>query len=212
MKKVVFDFDGTLLNSKERHLQVVRKAISDVLGNCEYDFSSYLEYKADGHSTKDFLRNILMLDEADATEVVKIWESNIENSIYMKYDILYNDSVEVIDQLSKKYQLVLVSARQREELLQRQLAEYELSNYFSDIICVSPFNASRQKYEQVQRYQDQIVLVVGDTEIDYECANKLGVPFYGLNRGFRSGKYWEGKNIKTFNDLNRLLELLYIKQ
>jgi len=206
MQSIVFDFDGTLLNSKKRHQNVLHDAIC-AFGNSMTNsvLDDFVEYKANGYSTKDYLLNKLMFSLQDANKITEYWKCYIENDEYLVYDTLYDDSISTLDLLFKNYDLVLLSARQNKNMLYQQIINFGINIYFENIIVVDPFNAI---YEKTNFIKDKtnIILYIGDTEVDYKAAGQI--PFYALNRGFRNKKFWGLRGISSFNNLSFLLHFL----
>lgn len=79
-----------------------------------------------------------------------------------------------------------------------------------ELKVVSPFEASTLKQEYLDenaKVYDRIV-IVGDTEVDYNAAVNSGNEFYVLNSGFRSKLFWDNKNITSYNRLDEILEMI----
>jgi phosphoglycolate phosphatase-like HAD superfamily hydrolase len=206
VQSIVFDFDGTLLNSKKRHQDVLYDAIC-AFSNSMLDpiLDDFVEYKANGYSTKDYLQNKLKFSSQDANIITKYWKFYIEKYEYLTNDTLYNDSISTLDLLFGNYYLVLLSARQNKDMLYQQITNFGIKTYFENIICVDPFNAIYEKTNFIKN-ETSIILYIGDTEADYEAAGKI--PFYAVNRGFRNRNYWGSRGISSFNDLSNLPHVL----
>lgn len=208
MKTIIFDFDGTLLDSSVRHTVVLR----DVCGGSgtpltEAQYHSYLAYKRDGYSTKKYLTQVCNLPKPIAERCAGLWSERIESWSYLEYDALYSDSREILKNLSKKFDLYLLSARKNEKFLYRQLQDFELLPFFQKIYCVSPIGAGEQKGKVVERVKNT-ACIVGDTEADYAAAVHADCAFYALDRGFRSKKFWDALNIPSYPNLDFLLGIV----
>ncbi|WP_294340206.1 HAD family hydrolase [uncultured Clostridium sp.] len=205
MKKIVFDFDGTLLDSRRRHVVVLRDCLRS-LGIVNMDLNEYLTYKADGNSTYSFLCKKLLLPEELSEKISKRWVSIIEQDEYLKQDILYEDSADTLKDCAKMAELYLLSARSNEEALHRQVESHYLKKYFQKVICVSPMKAVAGKLEALRMIQP--CLIVGDTEVEYQVAEKMKIPYYLVHRGFRSEKYFSQRKIRSYENLNQLKKML----
>jgi len=206
VQTIVFDFDGTLLNSKRRHQGVLYDAISEFCGSTpNLILDDFVEYKANGYSTRDYLQNKLKFSLHDAGSITEYWKLYIEKPGYLKQDVLYDDSISTLDLLFGNYYLVLLSARQNKDMLYQQLVKFGVDKYFENIICVDPLKAISEKKVSMEKKPD-IILYVGDTEVDYEAAGKI--PFFALNRGFRNKNYWDLRRINSFNNLSYLPEVI----
>ena len=181
---------------KEYNLQINREI---------YD---YVDYKNEGGNTYDYLTKILLLKEEDALRISKRWITIIEKNEYLQYDKLYDDSVKILGELRKDYDLKLVSARKNKQGLYKQLCNLKILDYFFEIEVVSPVNAKNEKILALEKDKNQIALIVGDTEVDCDCAYFYQIPFYCLNRGFRSKNYWEKRGIASFDDLSMIKDVI----
>lgn len=201
MKRVVFDFDGTLLNSRERHVIVLKDCLR-FFGIFDANLDEYMIYKADGNSTYAFLCNKLMLSEDLADKISKRWISMIELDSYLAKDSLYMDAIDTLQYCSSIAELYLLSARSNGEELYRQVERMGLRDYFCEVICVSPRHATTEKINVLRRIKPCVI--VGDTEVEYQAAQEVGISCYLLNRGFRSKEYFEQRGIGSNANLSQL--------
>lgn len=201
MKRIVFDFDGTLLDSRQRHVIVLNDCLRH-FGVADVNPTEYLTYKANGNSTYSFLRKILMLPEELADKISKQWVSVIEQDVYLETDRLYADAISILQYCSNIAELYLLSARSNEAALHRQVERFGLKPYFCEVICVSPLNAVAEKTDILRRIKP--CTIVGDTEVEYQAAQEMGIPCYLLNRGFRSKEYFAQRGITSNDNLSQL--------
>jgi len=205
MKTIVFDFDGTLLNSAQRHINVLKECMSK-LGYSELDVSDYIMFKAYGNSTKDYLKKCSICKE-DCQRISTCWIEKIESPTYLKTDYLYDDTILTLSICKEKgYTLYLLSARKSRVNLIKQVYDTGIASYFKGIFCVSPTNAIEHKAKIIKYLKAD--LVVGDTETDWEAANASGSACYILNRGFRNELYWEKLRVKSYSSLKFLINQL----
>lgn len=198
MKTIVFDFDGTLLNSCERHINVLNDCLLE-LGYNLLIGSDYLEFKCDGNSTIEYLKN-RGISENESRKISNYWIEKIENKNFLKADHLYSDAISALNICkSKEYNINLLSARKNEQTLVEQVNALGIIRYFKEVVCVTPVNAVDEKTLALQKMNADIL--IGDTEVDFEAANRAGVFCYILNRGFRSEKYWISRGVKSFGSL-----------
>lgn len=202
----LLDLDGTLIDSTKRHWVLMQKLLKqycpDIIG--QFDPVEYMQYKADGHSGKQYLTEILHLDDAKAGEVQREWQERIEDEEYLQLDCLYDDTIPFLE--ARKEQgdtIVYLTARQSRQGLYSTLDRLEIRDYASQVIVVDPRNAKAGKIAAVRELLQagEKMILVGDTENEYAVAQELQVPVYLLNRGFRSKKYWEMHGVSTSVDL-----------
>lgn len=211
MNRIVFDFDGTLLDSRRRHIVVLAEAFHLVTGKVitKKLLDGYLCAKSRGMNTYQYLCSNAGLEREIAKLVSDKWRELIELPENLMCDFLYGDSKHCLEELKSTCQLFLISARSREALFQKQVVDLGIKDYFEEIICVSPENAIDSKYAKL--IKTKACLVVGDSEIDQEAAIKAGILFYALNRGFRHKSYWESKKVKSYCDLSYIKNILLHK-
>jgi phosphoglycolate phosphatase-like HAD superfamily hydrolase len=203
MKKVIFDFDGTLLDSRLRHKKVLEEVVEVICNNKKIPFDDYLEYKANGFSTVQYLSEIKKIPTELSERIAKKWIALIEQPEFFEYDFLYPDVQKTLRNLSSNYDLYLLSARKSQEQLYEQVRKENIEMFFEKIICVSPFDAKKEKIMEISNIEG-IVLSIGDTEVDKEAASYFEIPFYALNRGFRSEKFWEKQGVISYKDLENI--------
>lgn len=195
---IAFDLDGTILNTGLRH----QKVLHDCLRLCDInikfeEIGDYLDFKKNGKNTLAYLKK-KGINRAE--EVFELWKEKIEEDNYLKLDTLFRDSIAVLDYLSSKYDLYLVTARKSRNSAIKQVNDLNLSKYFKDIYIVTPGkNVDIRKYEMT--IKKDIKYVFGDTEIDFSWAIKLNAQFIPVAYGFRSPQWWNNRAITTYENL-----------
>mgnify|MGYP002624725689 CR=1 FL=1 len=197
-KRIAFDLDGTLLDSRKRHEIVM----ADVLGKygIELDTSDLVSFKSDGHNNIDWLLS-KGISEDKAKEINSDWISLIENSECLKSDSLYPDVEEILSNLSKDNDLFLITARNNKDNAYKQIKQLGIAQYFADISIVDTCSETPAlKADKLQKYG--VDCFIGDTESDYKAAQIAGCDFKAVNYGFRSKKHWNGISIESLEVLS----------
>lgn len=186
MKKIVFDLDGTLLNSKMRH-QVVLKSILDEQG-IALDLSDFILRKMESEST---LKYLLAKNISKSAQIADEWQRKIEETVYLNEDIFYPDVLEMLEALNGKCCLITLTARSNEKNLQEADYYLRLKEHMERVVVVSPKMASTEKANFLGDVKNDCLCFIGDTESDYEAAMLAGVIFVAVSYGFRSSRFWK---------------------
>ena len=186
-KRIGFDFDGTLLDSRKRHEIVM----SDVLKKhkIELDTSDLVSFKADGHNNIDWLLS-KGISESIAKKVNSEWINLIEKSEYLQADFLYPNVIDILKELSKDNDLFLITARKNKVNAYKQIKQLGIEQYFSKVSVVDICGDTPiLKLIELQKYQ--VDCFIGDTESDYKAAMNAKIGFKAVSYGFRTEKYWK---------------------
>ncbi|MGN0346119.1 MAG: HAD family hydrolase [Lachnospiraceae bacterium] len=230
----IMDLDGTLIDSTKRHYVLMEKIIEDEMnrGNLpvtmgkKFDAHEFMAYKADGKSGKSYLTEKLCLSLSEAECIMTLWGEKIESEEMLALDRLYPDAIPSLERIVNSGNIVIfLTARQREDLVQKQLQDLQIFSYATEIFVVNPKNAAEEKCRVVKELLQRTgtksaltgqtepegntaleknVIVVGDTENEWTLANELHLPCYLLSRGFRSKTFWDKKGCIAMEDLCRL--------
>lgn len=204
MKKAFLDLDGTLVDSKKRHVEVLRDVLSEYGLRCSR-MDDYIEKKTQGFSTKWYLENCLKLDIDLSDKINKKWIAIIEEERYLQLDSWYDDSLGFLLFLKKSgYENIIVSARNNEAYARRYIQKSIQNQYIDDVFFVPSINAIDNKVKVIRDNIEENSIIIGDTEMDYESATIVGIDYFILNRGFRSKLYWENKSIVSYDNLTMI--------
>lgn len=196
-KRIAFDLDGTLLDSRERHKIVMDYVLKEFGINLETD--DLISFKAEGHNNIEWL--ILKdIDEKTAKKINAEWISLIEQDTYLKNDLLYTGVRDVLKVLSKENELYLITARNNKEGCLKQIKSCGIEQYFSKIMIVeSNAETSAMKAECLSELDADVF--IGDTESDAKAALIAKCMFMAISLGFRSEKFFKDRNIICYNNL-----------
>ena len=199
-KKIAFDFDGTLLDSRERHQIAMKKVLSD--NELFLDTSGLVQFKSNGKTNKDWLR-ANGLSEQLVQKINSEWINIIESEEYLKHDVLYDGVSEYLRTISKDNEIYLITARKNETGLFKQITELGIGAFFSKVIVVSPIdNVIAKKADAISKLQ--IDCFIGDTESDFKAAQTAGCRFYAVTYGFRSFDFLNKLSTNTVDDIKKI--------
>lgn len=179
---IAFDFDGTLLDSRMRHIVVM----SDVLArnNIKLDVAELVEYKRTGKSNVNFLLSQGIKPEI-AIDLQNQWINDIENIKYLSLDCLYEDAIDLLEQHFSKDELILITARSNKSGLLYQLNKFNLQKYFRDVYIVNPGKTASLEKSKILS-DNNVSLMYGDTNSDYMAAQIAKVKFVIRENGFHN--------------------------
>ena len=198
-KRICFDLDGTLLDSRRRHRSVMDYVLKQY--GISLDTSNLFQYKAEGNNNLSWLES-RGVEINKAKEICKRWIELIEDKEFLAEDRLYSNSISILETLSKNNFIVLLTARNSIENTESQIDGLGIRQYFDKVVIVpSCKQTANLKAKILSEYS--ISEYYGDTESDMEAARIADCDFYVSTRGFRSKEYWRAFDVKfsdMFND------------
>lgn len=206
----IFDLDGTLIDSSRRHIELLKRIIyKNNIDVSYYGFlDRYLEYKAKGHNTVSFLEKYFDLSNEQAGIITEEWIKHIEDEELLSDDVLYPDTIDVLERITGDNIIFFVSSRRNKEHAVKECKRFEIDRYAKKIFITDPEKGIKSKvdiFNYILREYGNELIVVGDTEVDYLAADSLNLKYYILNRGFRNKYFWDQKGVVSFPDLYGLL-------
>lgn len=206
------DLDGTLINSKQRHCILMKKILKKEKLDHNFNEKSYFQKKEDGMNNYNYLIKELKINKSQAKKICKKWVRHIEDIKYIKSDKLYHDTTDFLENIRKKNKnkIVFLTSRKKYINLILELKKLNIIKYADKIIKVSTKNAGKEKEKYINKFikknQHNSYVLIGDSEAEIYAARKSNISYFILNRGFRSEKFLENYNIKTYKNLETIYE------
>ena len=204
-KLLGLDLDGTLLDSRLRHviaLQHAAKALAVPLSEAQVQTYSLL--KSNGSSGIEALQQLRI---SAAKEISQRWVEIIESEEMLAADRLYSDTITALKRAQDQgYSFVLVTGRQNPEAARHQIASLGLKDFFREIFVVNLQNRLQSKATVTRGYN--LSAIVGDTEVDSKWAFDLGVEFYASSFGFRSKNFWDNRQVISYASLSAAFDAI----
>jgi phosphoglycolate phosphatase len=187
MKAVLFDLDGTLINSSEGIIKSAQYALTHY-GIEETDMQNLMSFI--GPPLAYSFKNRYGFSEEKAREAVEVYRER-----YTKIGIfecsLYPGVRECIEKLKEMGYLIGMASSKPEESCRRILKHFELIDLFDDVVGATPdgrIDTKEEVLSEVMRRWHEIpreeMCLIGDTIFDVEGANQKEIPCICVSYGF----------------------------
>jgi phosphoglycolate phosphatase len=184
VKAIIFDLDGTLLDTGKGIVKCVASTLSK-MGLAVPNEETCKTFV--GPPLKKRFLELFKVDEKVADDFVRLFREE-----YAKGDIFLADRYpgmgECLAELHEQFPLA-VATNKREDLAIKLLEKFEMAPFF-DAICGSDAVSTMTK-EQIGANAAKRLgvapaecLMVGDSSNDAEAAERLGMPFVGVTYGY----------------------------
>lgn len=182
---IIFDLDGTLLDTAEGVLESVRYT-TRMMGYETPDESVMQTFI--GPPIKHSLMQVYHIDEEEADRATEIFRNRYKNHDLLKA-VPYEGLMKLLEDLKKEGYLIGVATLKREDYAVTLLTHYHISDY-CDCICGSDFASKMQKADVLNKCLGGLNLspgeavLIGDTASDGNGARMTGTDLIGVTYGF----------------------------
>jgi len=203
IKNIIFDLDGTLWDSREQILNAWNRILKNKLHITVDDFNILM-----GKTSEDY-KKVFFKDYTpeEADYLLKLCENEEVNYLKENGGNIFQNSITTIKELSKKYNLYIVSNCQ-DGYIESFLHYYNLNMYFKDYECNGKTGKSKEQniksIMQKNNLQKQETCYIGDTFNDYISAINNDINFIYAKYGFgvcKEAEYY-------INNISELIELI----
>jgi len=186
-KKIFFDLDGTLIDSSKRSYCAYKKILKG-FGKKYLSEKIYLQLKRKKVSIEAILK------KSNAEKDIKIFEKNwkkiIETNYFLKYNRLISGVIPLLKELSRSYDLFLITLRKDKSCLIKELRRMKIFPYFKKIIRIKPGEERYiAKLKAIKKFAKKNDIIIGDSETDIRAGKKLKIFTIAVSNG------WRNKNI-----------------
>jgi len=177
---IIFDLDGTLIDSKPRLYYLFKKLvpISDLT------FDEYWDLKSNKNGHQEILSSKYSYSDKMFQEFSNTWMNQIETKQWLDYDKPFLGLTEYLMNLKKNNcSLYIATARQSEVNTLKQIDSFGWNEIFEKVLV------TQQKSDKFELIKNEIKLskedwLVGDTGKDIETGKKLGINTVAVLSGF----------------------------
>lgn len=221
---LLFDADETLFDFKMTERQALLKSLEEFKLNLDKEESLKLYTKINKAIWEEFERGEITSDklrverfERFSKKVNKDFDATSFSKTYAKFlgegAYLFEDSVEIIDYLSKKYKLVLITNGLK-EVQKNRISKTPLKDYFQELVISDEIKISKPDprifdyaLEKVGHNDKSKVLMIGDSlTSDMQGGINSGIDTCWYNPSNLENKL----NLKLTYEIHSLKELAEI--
>jgi phosphoglycolate phosphatase len=207
MSSVIFDFDGTLVNSSPEIIHAYRIVTKKIAPKKEY----LLNDITIGPSLNEISQQIF--DENDTEkrkDFIKEFIATYDKEL-IQYTKPYANATKTLKELKKKsvYLSILTNKRQAPTIKLIKILKWD--KFFDHVICIDTKKNVISKSSNLKNlilkdnhYANSFL--IGDTVIDGLAANENKIQFIRANYGY--GKKEDWSNVKLFNEIEKISDLL----
>lgn len=177
---IIFDLDGTLLDSKQRLFDLFCKLCKEA----EINYQQYWSIKREGISHSKMLTSMYGYTENEVKEFSDEWMKLIETDEFTIKDVLYPGVIELLDILSSSHKIHLCTARQRIDVVSEQLIRFGIAEYFTKIIVTEQQSTKSELIRRQINDLREIDFFVSDTGADIKEGKCLGIKTCAITHGF----------------------------
>ena len=189
MRAIVFDFDGTLIDCKERQ-SLLAASLCQASG-FNLDVEAFWSSKRDGATTGSAIC-AQGVEKSISSYISKLWVDQIESDTWLRMDRLFPEVMRSLrDARDQGFRLHLLTARSNNSALIRQLRWLSIDGFFDHVEIVRPEKASQLKANYLAAVSP--IIFIGDTESDASAATAAQIRFMAVTTGQRSADYLQGQ-------------------
>lgn len=193
MKAILFDLDGTIINSEEGITKCVQYALRS-FGIDEPDLKKLLCFI--GPPLDVIFREKYGFDETQAWQAVEKYRERFDEKGIFEC-VLYDGVEDAIKQLKEEGYLIALASSKPEHACRRILDHFSLTKYFDMIVGATLDGRISTKQEVLEELKGRMahfdvsredMCLIGDTRYDAEGANRFGIRCIGITYGFGTGE------------------------
>lgn len=195
MKRIFVDFDGTLVDVWKRYYRIFTDFFNSSISLTEYK-AAKLKYPNDLEILKEYLY------EDKIESYFRFKKEKLESPEYLKYDTLLNTSFDLQNTM-------ILTCRRSKENLYEQIHNLNIQVSMDNIIVLQPHDVCTKKKYLSEKCGDDGFILIGDSELEYVCAELPNAEIYLVKTGLRDVCGFPiAKNVKIVPNINSLTNLI----
>ncbi|MBQ2714748.1 MAG: HAD family hydrolase [Clostridia bacterium] len=207
---VIFDWNGTVIDDVDGCYQI----LCEILARYGVKPVTYDEYReAFGFPIIEYYKKVGFVFENYTFEEVASHFVPMYDKTYPKCK-LYDGIVDLIKRLKRDGVKVYLLSATQDGSLKEQTEYFKLDGLFDVIIGTDNFHGKSKMEEgrylsRVEKLESKNVLLVGDTEYDYQVAQEIGVDCALLDYGHKPRKTLSLYTKNVFSSVKELEDFIY---
>lgn len=208
---VIFDLDGTLIDSSER----MYKLFSHLVPQSKFTKEIYWGLKRDKVNHKMLLERFF--PEINFEIFNDNWMSLIEVEKFLIFDQIFQDTLPVLKELYLTNALYLLTARQSRDGLLNEMERLGIKTFFKEILTTEGRRTKKEllkeTVETISELRDTSNFFVSDMGSDIQLGNFWGYRTVAITHGFMSRKWLETyEPMYLIDELSDLVKIINISK
>ncbi len=178
VRNLFLDFDGTLIDSRQRQYQL----FCDLVPESLLSFDEYWLIKRQKVSQANMLSKYFGYDDTRIAAMHAEWMKKIEEPARLALDMPFDGVDVLLNEISTQFTLYLVTARQKPDLVIKQLGNLDWKAMFTQVLVTEQRFRKLELIEHNVAYSSSDVMV-GDTGEDIMVGKSLGLRTVAVTYG-----------------------------
>ncbi len=210
-KLIIFDWDGTLMDSEARIVSCLRLAIKNL--NFEHRSDSSLKDIIGLGLTEAILKLYPEFNDKEITLFIDEYREQFLNK-NTTLSTLFEGVTDMLYELKQKGLLLAVATGKSRQGLNRELTEFQMHDFFNSTRCADETLSKPEPLMLTEILSELDItveqsLMIGDTSYDLEMANNIGMNSIAISHGVHNLErllaYKPVTNVSCISELHHCL-------